>query len=216
MQVSPLEKELLGKGYRYIAGIDEAGRGAWAGPVVAGAVILPLDDPGIDSVLAEVCDSKKLKPEERERLFELISSLAISWGVGFVPPERIDRVGIVRATREAMALAVSQLNPPPQFLLIDYMRLPEVPIPQEAITSGDNLCLSIAAASIVAKVLRDRWMMAMDELFPGYGFSGHKGYGTPQHREALRKLGPSPIHRLSFAPLKPFHDSFTISQYNLI
>ncbi len=209
MQVSPLEKELLGKGYRYIAGIDEAGRGAWAGPVVAGAVILPLDDPGIDSVLAEVCDSKKLKPEERERLFELISSLAISWGVGFVPPERIDQVGIVRATREAMALAVSQLNPPPQFLLIDYMRLPEVPIPQEAITSGDNLCLSIAAASIVAKVLRDRWMMAMDELFPGYGFSGHKGYGTPQHREALRKLGPSPIHRLSFAPLKPFHDSFT-------
>mgnify|MGYP001773530144 FL=1 len=209
MQVSPLEKELLGKGYRYIAGIDEAGRGAWAGPVVAGAVILPLDDPGIDSVLAEVCDSKKLKPEERERLFELISSLAISWGVGFVPPERIDQVGIVRATTEAMALAVSQLNPPPQFLLIDYMRLPEVPIPQEAITSGDNLCLSIAAASIVAKVLRDRWMMAMDELFPGYGFSGHKGYGTPQHREALRKLGPSPIHRLSFAPLKPFHDSFT-------
>ncbi len=209
MQVSPLEKELLRKGYRYIAGIDEAGRGAWAGPVVAGAVILPLDDPEIESTLAEVCDSKKLRPEDRERLFELISSLAISWGVGFVPPERIDRVGIVRATGEAMALAVSQLNPPPQFLLIDYMLLPEVPIPQEAVTSGDNLCLSIAAASIVAKVLRDRWMAAMDELFPGYSFSSHKGYGTPQHREALRRLGPSPIHRLSFAPLKTLHNSFT-------
>ncbi len=214
MRISPLEKDLLRKGYRYIAGIDEAGRGAWAGPVVAGAVILPLDNPEIDSILAEVCDSKKLRPEDRERLFELISSVAVSWGVGFVPPERIDRVGIVRATREAMALAVSQLHPSPQFLLIDYMCLPEVPIPQQAVTSGDNICLSIAAASIVAKVVRDRWMASMDEFFPGYGFSAHSGYGTQQHKEALIKLGPSPIHRLSFAPLRLLHNSFTSLRHN--
>lgn len=214
MRVSPLEKELLGKGYRYIAGIDEAGRGAWAGPVVAGAVILPLDNPEICLALVDVCDSKKLKPEERERLFELISSAAISWGVGFVPPERIDQVGIVKATREAMVLAISQLNPPPQFLLIDYLYLPEVPFPQEAVTSGDASCLSIAAASIVAKVMRDQWMVAMDKLFPGYGFSEHKGYGTPQHREALKKLGPCPIHRASFAPLRLFHNFFTASRHN--
>jgi ribonuclease HII len=204
MRLSPLEKDLLAKGYSYIAGIDEAGRGAWAGPVVAGAVILPLDNPEIESILAEVCDSKKLKPLQRERLFEVISASAVSWGVGFVPPERIDRIGIVKATREAMALAISQLNPPPQFLLIDYLRLPEVPIPQEAIVSGDDYCLSIAAASIVAKVIRDNWMKAMDAVFPGYSFSDHKGYGTSKHREALQKLGPSPIHRSSFAPVKAF------------
>ncbi len=204
MRLSPLEKELLAKGYSYIAGIDEAGRGAWAGPVVAGAVILPLDNPEIESLLAGVCDSKKLAPLQRERLFEVISALAVSWGVGFVSPERIDRIGIVKATREAMALAISQLNPPPQFLLIDYLRLPEVPIPQEAIVSGDDSCLSIAAASIVAKVIRDNWMKAMDAVFPGYRFSDHKGYGTSRHREALQKLGPSPIHRSSFAPVKAF------------
>ncbi|MCS7286217.1 MAG: ribonuclease HII [Anaerolineae bacterium] len=214
MRISSLEKKLLGKGYCYIAGVDEAGRGAWAGPVVAGAVILPLDNPEICSALAEVCDSKKLRPEKREELFELISSLAVSWGAGFVPPERINRVGIARATREAMALAISQLNPPPQFLLIDYFRLPEISIPQEAVTSGDALCLSIAAASIIAKVLRDQWMAVMEELFPGYGFSEHKGYGTPQHWEALKRLGPCPIHRLSFAPLKLLHNSFTELQHN--
>jgi len=202
MQLSLLEKELLAKGYFYVAGIDEAGRGAWAGPVVAAAVILPLDNPEIESILAEVCDSKKLKPLQREKLFEVISASAVSWGVGFVPPKRIDQIGIARATREAMALAISQLNPPPQFLLIDYLRLPEVPIPQEAIVSGDDTCLSIAAASIVAKVVRDNWMKAMDAVFPGYSFSDHKGYGTSKHREALQKLGPSPIHRSSFAPVK--------------
>jgi len=189
-------------GYRYIAGLDEAGRGSWAGPVVAGAVVLPIDQPGLSQQLEGVRDSKQLTPRQRERLFGIIESAALAVGVGSVPPDKIDELGIVPATRQAMGLAIAQLNRPPDFLLIDYLNLPELSIPQKSITRGDALSLSIAAASIMAKVTRDRWMIQLDDRYPGYGFARHKGYGTRQHRESLARLGPSPIHRLSYAPMR--------------
>ncbi len=196
------EMALYAEGYRHIAGLDEAGRGSWAGPVVAGAVILPIDQPELSQALKGVRDSKQLTPRQRERLYPIIESAALAVGVGIVPPEKIDEVGIVPATRQAMELAIAQLNPLPDFLLIDYLKLPELPIPQKGITSGDALSLSIAAASIVAKVSRDRLMVELDARYPGYGFARHKGYGTPQHRESLFRLGPSPVHRLSYAPMR--------------
>jgi ribonuclease HII len=192
-------------GYRHIAGLDEAGRGAWAGPVVAGAVILPIDHPAVSYEQEGGCrirDSKQLTPRQREHLYPIIESVASAVGVGIVPPDQIDDIGIVPATRQAMGLAVAQLSPPPDFLLIDYLKLPDLSIPQKSITRGDASSLSIAAASIVAKVTRDRLMVELDVQYPGYGFARHKGYGTRQHREALIRLGPSPIHRLSFAPMR--------------
>jgi ribonuclease HII len=204
------EMTLYAEGYRHIAGLDEAGRGAWAGPVVAAAVILPIDHPGLSQEpvlsvvegLEGVRDSKQLTPRQRERLYGVIESAALAVGVGSVPPEKIDELGIVPATRQAMGLAIVQLVPPPGFLLVDYLNLPELSIPQKSVTRGDALCLSIAAASIVAKVTRDRWMVQLDAKYPGYGFARHKGYGTPQHRESLACLGPSPVHRLSYAPMR--------------
>jgi ribonuclease HII len=196
------EMALYAEGYRHIAGLDEAGRGAWAGPVVAGAVILPIDRPDLSQQLEGVRDSKQLTPRQRERLYPIIESAALAVGVGIVPPDMIDELGIVPATRQAMGLAITQLNLPPDFLLIDFLNLPRLSIPQRSITHGDALCLSIAAASIVAKVTRDRWMVQLDARYPGYGFARHKGYGTRQHREALVRLGPSPIHRLSYAPMR--------------
>jgi ribonuclease HII len=196
------ETALYAEGYRHIAGLDEAGRGSWAGPVVAGAVVLPLDQPDLSQQLEGVRDSKQLTPRQRERLYAIIRSTALAVGVGIVPPDRIDELGIVPATRQAMGLALAQLNLPPDFLLVDFLNLPEISIPQKSITSGDALSLSIAAASIVAKVTRDRWMVQLDARYPGYGFARHKGYGTRQHRESLVCLGPSPVHRLSFAPMR--------------
>ncbi len=208
------EMTLYAEGYRYIAGLDEAGRGSWAGPVVAGAVILPIVQPdlsqkpalsvveGVVEGLEGVRDSKQLTRRQRERLYGIIESAALAVGVGSVPPDKIDELGIAPATRQAMHLAIAQLAPPPDFLLIDFLNLPELPIPQKGITHGDALSLSIAAASIVAKVTRDRLMVELDAQYPGYGFARHKGYGTRQHRESLFRLGPSPIHRLSFAPMR--------------
>jgi ribonuclease HII len=196
------EMTLYAEGYRHIAGLDEAGRGSWAGPVVAGAVILPLARPDLSQELDGVRDSKQLTPRQRERLYPIIESTALAVGVGIVPPEKIDELGIVPATRQAMSLAIAQLDSPPDFLLIDFINLPGLSIPQKSITSGDALSLSIAAASIVAKVSRDRLMVELDARYPGYGFARHKGYGTRQHREALFRLGPSPIHRLSYAPMR--------------
>jgi len=196
------EMALYTEGYRHIAGLDEAGRGSWAGPVVAGAVILPVDQPDLSQELEGVRDSKQLTPRQRERLYGIIESAALAMGVSSVPPDKIDELGIVPTTRQAMGLAIAQLNPPPDFLLIDYLNLPGLSTPQKSITSGDALSLSIAAASIVAKVTRDRWMIQLDARYPGYGFARHKGYGTPQHRESLFRLGPSPIHRLSYAPMR--------------
>ena len=188
------------QGYQHIAGIDEVGRGALAGPVVAAAVILPrhIDLPW----LAEVKDSKQLSSTKREILFHRIHEIAISIGIGLIPHNLVDAKGIIRATRLAMKLAIEQLSPPPQSLLIDYLRLPEVRLPQKGITNGDSLCFSIACASIIAKVTRDQLMVAFDRAYPGYGLAQHKGYGTRQHLACLSRLGPCPIHRQSFRPIR--------------
>jgi len=194
------EKILEAQGYQYIAGIDEAGRGSLAGPVVAAAAILPchIDTPWLN----QVKDSKQLSPARRESLFHHIQEAAISIGVGVAQHEVIDAEGIIKATRLAMKRAIGQLWPPPEFLLIDYMRLPEVPLPQKGITNGDSLCFSIACASIMAKVSRDHLMVELDRIYPNYGLAQHKGYGTEGHLACLRRLGPSPIHRQSFKPVK--------------
>jgi ribonuclease HII len=196
------EMALYRQGYRLVAGLDEAGRGSWAGPVVAGAVILPLGNDGLGQVLDGVRDSKTLNPLQRERLYDVIQTEALAVGVGMVPPDQIDELGIVPATKEAMALAIARLPHSPDFLLVDFLRLPRLDCPQKSIVHGDALSLSIAAASIVAKVSRDRFMVELDSQYPSYGFASHKGYGTPQHRTALHRLGPSPIHRFSYAPVR--------------
>jgi len=198
------EMALHRQGYRLVAGLDEAGRGSWAGPVVAGAVVLPLGNDGLEQALDGVRDSKTLSPSKRERLYDVIQAEALAVGVGMVPPDHIDELGIVPATKEAMALAIARLNNehPPDFLLVDFLRLAQLDYPQKSIVHGDALSLSIAAASIVAKVSRDRFMIELDGQYPAYGFARHKGYGTPQHRAALDRLGPSPIHRFSYAPVR--------------
>lgn len=186
-----------------LAGLDEAGRGAWAGPVVAAAVILPLDRPDLAAQLAGVTDSKKLSARQRERLGPKIESLAVAAGVGATSAADIDRLGIVPATRLAMQRAVAQLSPAPDALLIDAVNLSSlVPLPQRALYYGDAISLSIAAASILAKLSRDRLMAALETDYPGYGFARHKGYGTAAHQAALARLGVSAVHRQSFAPVK--------------
>lgn len=194
------ERILEAKGYRYIAGIDEVGRGALAGPVVAAAVILPcyIDVPW----LSLVKDSKQLSSAKRELLFHHIHRTAVAIGIGLASHEVIDARGIIKATQLAMKLAIDQLSPPPETLLIDYMRLPEVKLPQKGITNGDSLCFSIACASIIAKVTRDHLMMELDRAYPGYELAHHKGYGTREHLACLCRLGPSLVHRRSFKPVK--------------
>jgi ribonuclease HII len=191
------ERQTRNKGYQLVAGIDEAGRGPLAGPVVAAAVILPA---GL--LIKGVNDSKKLSPDTRERLFDTIIAQAVSVGIGMGSAELIDRINILQATRHAMLDAVSQLTPQPDYLLIDGISTIGSPIPQKTIKKGDSLSLSIAAASIIAKVTRDRLMRELDVTYPGYGFSGHKGYGSVLHMEAIRLLGPSPVHRLTFGGVK--------------
>lgn len=180
-----------------MAGIDEAGRGPLAGPVTAAAVILPA---GL--LISGVDDSKKLTADSRERLFDIIMTHARSVGVGIISPAEIDRINILQATRRAMLAAVQQLSPQPDYLLIDGISTIDSKIPQKTIKKGDSLSLSIAAASIIAKVTRDRYMIEMDAKYPGYGFAGHKGYGSAAHLDAIRRLGPTPIHRLSFGGVK--------------
>jgi len=194
------EKDLEAQGYRLIAGVDEVGRGALAGPVVATAVILPCNLN--TQWLGEVRESKQLTSARREFLSQHIQEIAISIGTGVSSHEIIDTRGIIKATRSAMKQAIDQLSPPPQCLLIDYMRLPESPLHQKGIKNGDSLCFSIACASIVAKVARDHLMAELDKIYPGYGLAAHKGYGTREHLASLRRLGPSPIHRRSFQPLR--------------
>jgi ribonuclease HII len=194
------ENGLSAKGYRLIAGVDEAGRGALAGPVVAAAVILP---PSASFPrLKAVRDSKEVPPARRELLFDLIKQEAIFVSVGIIAPQTIDTIGILNATKIAMCHAVAQLKHSPDFLLIDYLRLPQLRISQKPIVRGDKLCLSIACASIIAKVTRDRIMVDLDQLHPGYGLARHKGYGTKHHITCLHQHGPSPIHRHSFAPVR--------------
>ena len=177
----------------YICGIDEVGRGPFAGPVVAGAVILPKDDP-----ILYLNDSKKLSEKKREALYDEIMERAVATGIGIVSPARIDEINILQATYEAMRQAVSRLSVQPQLLLNDAVTIPEIQIPQVPIIKGDAKSVSIAAASIVAKVTRDRMMEEYDKVLPEYGFASNKGYGSAAHIEALKKYGPSPIHRKTF------------------
>jgi ribonuclease HII len=196
------EERLWTQGYCRVAGLDEAGRGAWAGPVVAAAVVLPANEAGLLQHLAGVRDSKMLTAVRRETLLTAIQEHALAVAIGAVSPAEIDTWGIVPATRRAMVLALQALSPPADSLLIDHLSLSDVSLPQTSLPKGDVHVLSIAAASIVAKVSRDRLMVELEDRFPGYGFARHKGYGTAQHQAALQALGPSPVHRLSFAPLR--------------
>lgn len=202
MQVNPttsFESDLWEQGILHIAGLDEAGRGALAGPVAVGAVILPNDKALLSSTLSGARDSKQLTPRTRESLAPLIRDTAIEWAVGFATPQEIDLQGIVRATRLAALRALHQITITPQYLLTDFrLELPQVNIPQTAIIKGDAHCLSIACASILAKTERDALMRELDTQYPGYGLGKHKGYGTQAHRSALRRLGSSPIHRKTF------------------
>jgi ribonuclease HII len=194
------EKLCLEQGFNLIAGIDEVGRGCLAGPVVASAVILPAKTQG--AWRSKVRDSKLLTPEQREYLFPYIHEAAVSIGTGVVAADVIDHRGMTYAVYLAMKIAIERLLPQPDFVLIDYLTVPGLPLPQRGVEDGDTLCFSIACASIVAKVYRDRLMINLDKKFPGYGFARHKGYGTQEHVACLKKLGPSPIHRWLFAPVK--------------
>lgn len=187
------ELALWGQGYRQIVGLDEAGRGALAGPVVAAAVVLPPH-----TCLDTVDDSKRLSPDVRETLFTVIQRVAVGMGVGFIAAETIDRINIRQATLLAMQAALEALPHPAEYVLIDGRDTLTAPVAQRAIIHGDQTVGSIAAASIVAKVTRDRLMHTFDGQFPGYGFGQHKGYGTAAHLWAIRQLGPSPIHRRTF------------------
>jgi ribonuclease HII len=197
-----LESELWQLGYRAVAGVDEAGRGAWAGPVVAAAVILPSDPGALAGLLGYVDDSKRLTPDARARALGRIAARAVAIGIGSGSVQEIEETGILAATKAAMVRALASLAPRPDFVLLDYLTLRELSCPQRGVTHGDALSLSIAAASIVAKVTRDRWMIEQDSLYPGYGFGRHKGYGTAEHRAALDRLGASALHRRTFRPVQ--------------
>jgi ribonuclease HII len=191
------ENAAKARGYEHIAGVDEAGRGPLAGPVVAAAVIIPFE-----AAITEIDDSKKISAKRRERLFTFINCNARSIGVGIIDPVEIDRINILQAALRAMAVAVAQLKPTPDCILIDGPYTIPFERPQTAIPKGDTRSISIAAASIVAKVTRDRLMQAYAKDYPGYGFDAHKGYPTKRHKAAIRQLGPCPIHRRSFRGVK--------------
>jgi ribonuclease HII len=206
--VSPLDPDLTQEaalhqgGFRCVAGVDEAGRGAWAGPLVAAAVILPEPDQVHDGFLSGVRDSKLLSHAQRDALFERVLASARSAAVGWVTADEVDLLGLTAGNELAMARAVRGLSLTPDHLLVDCFTLKSVSIPQCGIVRGDRTCLSIAAASIVAKVYRDRWLARLAEQFPGYGFEQHRGYGVAAHRKAIASQGLTPIHRVSYAPLR--------------
>ena len=193
-----LENEIYASGVSCLCGVDEAGRGPLAGPVCAAAVMLPrgLDIPGLN-------DSKKLTEKKREELYDIICAGAVCYGVAFAGVEEIERLNILNATFLAMNCAIAQLSVPPQLALIDGNRDSGIEAPSRCIVKGDALCADIAAASVLAKVTRDRYMTALAREYPQYGFEKHKGYGTKQHYAAIREFGPSPAHRMSF--LKTLH-----------
>jgi ribonuclease HII len=194
------ELPLWQAGILSVAGIDEAGRGALAGPVVAAATILPAD-LNVMEWLRGVRDSKQMAPSQRERARQKIIRYAIAWGIGLASSQEIDQLGILPATRLAACRALSTLKPPPAHLLLDYIELPAIATPQTALVKGDCRSLSIAAASVLAKTSRDAILCELEHTYPGYGFTSHKGYGTRAHREAIRLLGASPVHRQSFTLL---------------
>jgi ribonuclease HII len=187
------ENKAYNDGFTYIGGIDEAGRGPLAGPVAAACVILPKD-----IVIEGLNDSKKLSPRKREKLFIEITEKAVSYGIGFVDEQCIDRINILNATKKAIKNAVESMGVKPDILLVDALKLEDIEIPQVSLIKGDSKSVSIAAASILAKVSRDRLMDELDNVHPQYGFIRHKGYGTTEHIEAIKKYGLCPIHRLSF------------------
>ncbi len=193
------ELHFIQAGQTFVAGIDEAGRGAWAGPVVAGAVIL---NPAEVGDLGTVNDSKQLSPRQRAELYPAIIRHCLTHGLGQASVEEIDVLGIVPATRLAMTRAIAALSPQPAALIIDAVRLPHLPLPQAVFNFADAISLSVAAASILAKVTRDRLMIELDALYPTYGFARHKGYGTRFHQAALQSIGPCHIHRQSFKPIR--------------
>jgi ribonuclease HII len=191
------EDALWNAGVHYVAGIDEAGRGALAGPVAAGAIILPVDVQ-IANALKGVRDSKQMTPAERSAWALRLPYLALTWAVGFASEQEIDEIGIVPATRLAAERALARLTPSPQHLLLDFLHIPECSLPQTALIKGDARSLSIAAASILAKTARDNVLRQLDLEYPGYGFAAHKGYGTTAHIQSIRRLGFSKAHRHSF------------------
>src|SRR4029077_15948488 len=186
-------------GYSVIAGVDEVGMGPLAGPVVGGAVVLEVGDrvPGLN-------DSKLLTADERERLDRIIRRRALAFSICAVDHAQVDRLSLIKARHLATAGAVAGLKIPAEYLLVDAWDVPEAPLPQMAVVRGDRICASIMAASIVAKVAHSQTMIEYDRICPGYGFAFHKGYATPEHRAAIRRLGPSPIHRTSWAPFREF------------
>ncbi len=198
------ETTLWQAGYRLLAGVDEAGRGAWAGPLVAAAVILPTRDRlgGGAVVWHQVCDSKQLSAAARELLYPLIYAAAVSVGVGLVSPALIDLIGLGPANRLAMVRAIRSLQAAPDHLLVDAFKLPSLRLPQRNLIRGDQRSVAIAAASIIAKVWRDRLMVELAASYPPYQFAAHKGYGTATHQLALQQHGPCAIHRHSYAPIK--------------
>ena len=201
------EMRLWQAGYAAIAGLDEAGRGALAGPVVAGAVILPKNIRQ-EGIWAEVRDSKMLTPVQRDEMAGRIRSAAAGWAVGEASAQEIDEIGIAPATRLAMQRAIHTLTASPDYLLLDWVRLTIVNLPQESYTKGDQRIVSISAASILAKVHRDSLLVEMDRIYPRYGFARHKGYGAASHLAAIAAHGPCPQHRQSFAPLRPARTLF--------
>ena len=193
-ELKQIEKELHEKGFKNICGIDEAGRGPLAGPVVIAAAIMPRN-----SMIEGVNDSKKVSEKKREELYEIITKEAISYGVGIIDQKEIDRINILNATKEGLTMAVKELNPRPDLIIVDALtKIDTDGIPYQSIIKGDAKCYSISAASIIAKVTRDRIMRQWDEIYPQYGFAKHKGYGTAEHIKALKEYGPCPLHRESF------------------
>jgi ribonuclease HII len=198
------ERRLMARGLSLVAGVDEAGRGPLAGPVLAAAVILPAHwvPSGLPPDLQGLNDSKQLTPDQRSLFFQALIRHQVPFSIAQVDPPTIDAINILRATHTAMGLALQGLQPPPAHVLVDGLFVSTLAFPQTALVQGDSRSYSIAAASVVAKVSRDRIMCELDLKYPGYGFATHKGYPTPQHFEALRQLGPCPAHRHSFAPLR--------------
>lgn len=200
------ELALMAHGHQYIAGIDEVGRGCWAGPVVAAAVILSDGVWHMPTLLGGLNDSKQLSASQRNTLVHTIRQVALGIGIGWVAAHDIDCLGILNATKLAMQQAVMSLPLIPDALLIDAVTLPQWHIPQQSLIKGDARSLSIAAASVIAKVHRDHAVSAYEHIYPGYGFANHKGYGTAQHHAALMRMGPTPLHRFSFNPISQLPD----------
>ncbi len=202
------ERELWGEGLRWVAGVDEAGRGALAGPVAAGAVVFPSDIADLVDQLHGVRDSKEMTPKEREEWADVIKATAVAWAVGFGTKDEIDEYGIAPATCLAAARALEELTCTVDHILVDYITLPDVTTPQTPLVKGDARSLSIAAASILAKTTRDALLVEMDGHYPGYHFVSNKGYATKQHLGAIDALGPCEIHRCSFSPIAEYYSLF--------